>query len=112
HIVDYLILVWLAIAFSLSYLHFLAVNNTMAIFIVLGGVYFCFRIFLAQRPMHRRMLLLVLMLVGCIEAVWGSLQLYGIARSQHALCRVTGACFSAGTYAGFLGVILPVAMYY
>ena len=112
HIVDYLILVWLAIAFSLSYLHFLAVNNTMAIFIVLGGVYFCFRIFLAQRPMHRRMLLLVLMLVGCIEAVWGLLQLYGIARSQHALFRVTGSFFNPGPYAGFLAVILPVAFYY
>ena len=52
------------------------------------------------------------MLLGCIEAVWGLLQLYGFARSQHALYDVTGSFFNPGPYAGFLAIILPVSLFY
>ncbi|MBD1432877.1 O-antigen ligase family protein [Sphingobacterium sp. DN00404] len=112
HLADYFIVIWLAISFGLSYLYLQTVNNKMAIFVMLGALYYCFRIFLAQTQINLRILMLAIMLLGCVEAVWGLLQLYGFARSQHALYGVTGSLFNPGPYAGFLAIILPVSLFY
>ncbi|PRD56761.1 O-antigen ligase family protein [Sphingobacterium gobiense] len=112
HVADYFILSWLIIAFGLSYLYFQAVNNKMATLVLLGILYYCFRIFLVQNQINLYMLMLALMLVGGIEALWGLLQLYGFTPARHALYTVSGSFFNPGPYAGFLAVILPVALFY
>ena len=48
---------------------------------------------------------------GIAEAVYGGLQLYGLADSNHSLYNITGSFRNPGPYAGFLAVILPVALY-
>lgn len=112
HLADYFILLWLMISFGLSYLYFQTVNNKMATFVMLGVLYYCFRIFLVQNQINMRILMLMAMLVGCVEAVWGLMQLYSFAQSQHASYGVTGSFFNPGPYAGFLAIILPVSLYY
>ncbi|PRD46108.1 O-antigen ligase family protein [Sphingobacterium haloxyli] len=112
HAADYFILSWLIIAFGLSYLYFQAINNKMATLVLLGILYYCFRIFLVQNQINLYMLMLTLMLVGGIEALWGLLQLYGFTSARHALYTVSGSFFNPGPYAGFLAVILPVSLFY
>lgn len=112
HVVDYFILFWLMISFGLSYLYIQTVNNKMVTFVMLGVLYYCFRIFLAQNQINLRILMLTAMLAGCVEAIWGLLQLYGFAHAQHALFGVTGSFFNPGPYAGFLAIILPVSLFY
>lgn len=112
HVADYFILFWLMISFGLSYLYFQTVNNKMATFVMLGVLYYCFRIFLAQNQINLRILMLTAMLVACVEAVWGLMQLYGFAHAQHALYSATGSFFNPGPYAGFLAIILPVSLFY
>ena len=54
---------------------------------------------------------ILLVLWGIAEAVYGGLQLYGLAESNHSLYNITGSFRNPGPYAGFLAVILPVALY-
>ena len=54
---------------------------------------------------------LCLILWGIAEAVYGGLQLYGLAESNHSLYNITGSFRNPGPYAGFLAVVLPVALY-
>ena len=39
-------------------------------------------------------------------------QLYGFKPSQHALLKLTGSFFNPGPYAGYLAVVVPMAIYY
>lgn len=112
HVADYFILFWLTISFGLSYLYFETVNNRMATFVMLGVLYYCFRIFLVQNQINLRILMLTVMLVGCVEAIWGLMQLYGFVHSQHTSFGVTGSFFNPGPYAGYLAIILPVSLFY
>ncbi len=54
---------------------------------------------------------LCLVLWGIAEAVYGGLQLYGLSESNHSLYNITGSFRNPGPYAGFLAVVLPVALY-
>lgn len=54
---------------------------------------------------------ILLVLWGIAEAVYGGLQLYGLAESNHSLYNITGSFRNPGPYAGFLAVVLPVALY-
>lgn len=52
-----------------------------------------------------------LIILGCIEAVWGMRQLYGYATSNHSLYALTGSFFNPGPYSGYLAMILPVCLH-
>ena len=52
-----------------------------------------------------------LLLWGIAEAAYGGLQLYGLEESNHSLFRLTGTFQNPGPYAGFLAVILPLALH-
>jgi len=113
HIVDLLVAIWLSIVFAQACFSSEAVNgNSLATIGLLGVLYACFRILLVQHPSGLRWLMFVAMAVSCAEAVWGLLQLYGFARSQHALYPTTGSFFNPGPYAGYLATLLPVALFY
>lgn len=81
--------------------------------ILLVLLYFCFRIIITQgNKWNVYLLLLALVATGLVEAVWGLLQLYGYTYSQHQLFRTTGSFSNPGPYAGYLAVVLPLALYY
>lgn len=52
-----------------------------------------------------------LILMGEVEAVWGLLQIYGLATSNHSLYAVTGSFYNPGPYSGYLALVLPVCLY-
>lgn len=55
-------------------------------------------------------LVIVLMLTGLIQAIWGLLQLYGITRSFHSGFKITGTFFNPAPYALYLAAIFPLAL--
>ncbi len=56
--------------------------------------------------------LVVIMITGLVEAIWGLRQLYGFIPSQHSLFSLTGSFFNPGPYAGYLAVVFPVSLYF
>ena len=64
-----------------------------------------------QIPKEYQGYLLVSMLVsGILQAVCGNLQLFDRYPSKHALFNITGGFFNPGPYAGYLAMILPMAL--
>ncbi|MBE0655183.1 MAG: O-antigen ligase family protein [Bacteroidales bacterium] len=55
-------------------------------------------------------LLFSLLVSGIIQSVYGNLQLWGIYPSNHHLFNITGSFFNPGPYAGYLSIILPIAL--
>ena len=53
----------------------------------------------------------VLIVAGSVEAVWGLLQIYGYALSNHSFYTLTGSFYNPGPYSGFLALCLPVALH-
>ena len=109
---DLLIPLFAVTGLVITYLNHPVWNAEMVILVLLVVLYFSFRVALVQHKYNGLILLLAFMATGCIEGVWGLLQLYGLASSQHALFGVTGSFFNPGPYAGYLAAALPVALYY
>lgn len=74
-------------------------------------LYFCFRVFLSQQRKYVLVLVVLLILTGFVESVWGLKQLYGYSASQHQLFKTTGSFYNPGPYAGYLAVLFPLAFY-
>jgi len=55
-------------------------------------------------------LILVLMITGLVQAVWGLLQLYGVTKSFHSGFKITGTFFNPAPYALYLAAIFPLAL--
>lgn len=51
-----------------------------------------------------------LILSGCVEALWGMGQIYGLFRSNHALYMLTGSFYNPGPYSGYLAMVFPVSL--
>ena len=52
-----------------------------------------------------------IILTGLVEAVLGLMQIYGFLPSRHSLFKLTGSFLNPGPYAGYLAVIIPLALY-
>lgn len=48
---------------------------------------------------------------GCVEAVWGIRQVYGLAYSNHSLYALTGSFYNPGPYSGYLAMVFPVCLH-
>ncbi len=55
-------------------------------------------------------LFIALIIAGAIQAVYGNLQLWGYYPSHHYRFKLTGSFFNPGPYAGYLALMLPVAL--
>lgn len=55
-------------------------------------------------------LFIAVIISGCIQAIYGNLQLYGFYPSHHSGFQMTGSFFNPGPYGGFLAVVFPVAL--
>ncbi|SEK20007.1 O-antigen ligase family protein [Parapedobacter koreensis] len=109
---DWLVPLFAALGLAITYLNHPVWNTKMVSLVLLVVLYFSLRIFLVQHKANLHVLLLAFMGTGLVEALWGLLQLYGQVPSQHVLFRVTGSFFNPGPYAGYLAMILPMAVYY
>lgn len=49
--------------------------------------------------------------LGGVEAIYGLLQIYGIAVSNHSLFCITGTFYNPGPYSGYLAMAFPVCLY-
>ncbi|MBC8603069.1 O-antigen ligase family protein [Parabacteroides acidifaciens] len=74
-------------------------------------LWFLLRYFLTEYSSLKFFFLLVLMLTGLTEAVWGMQQLHGYSYSNHSLFRLTGSFFNPGPYSGYITVVLPVCLW-
>ena len=111
-ITDWLVPVFTALALALTYTRYPLWNTEMYTLMLLTVLYFVWRIVLVQQRASGQILLIAFMATGLVEAIWGLLQLYGYAPSQHTLFRATGSFFNPGPYAGYLVTALPMALYY
>lgn len=57
-------------------------------------------------------LIIILILSGLVQAIWGLLQLYGFTRSFHSGFKITGTFFNPAPYALYLATIFPLALGY
>lgn len=55
-------------------------------------------------------LLYALLASSLIQCLYAQLQLWGIFNSRHAMFNITGSFFNPAPYAGFLSVVLPIAI--
>ena len=76
-------------------------------------IFYCVcRITISQYKHFPTIIFFTLLITGFVEALWGLGQLYGYLPSQHNLFKTTGSFYNSGPYAGYLSVILPIALYY
>ena len=80
--------------------------------ILLFVLYLYFKIAISASRINLYFLLLALLVTAFIEGVWGLRQLYGFLPSQHSMFRMTGSFFNPGPYAGYLAVVMPIAVFY
>jgi len=75
------------------------------------GVYFCFRKLFEGTYRGQQLLCLLFIGTGLWESLWGLSQLYGIIESNHILFKLTGSFHNPGPFAGYLAMVLPLALH-
>jgi O-antigen ligase len=111
-ILDLLVLLFTGSIYLSAFVWNDASQNTtkLTLFGLLIVLYFSLRLSRGLRVM--RIMTIVFILTGLVEAVWGLRQLYGCEPSQHSLFKLTGSFFNPGPYAGYLAVVFPMALHY
>ena len=74
-------------------------------------LWFLLRLMLNQWHQLCEYILLVLVVTGLVESVWGVLQLYGVVASNHGIFRLTGSFYNPGPYSGYLALVLPMCLW-
>lgn len=111
-ILDRLVGIFCVLGFVITYIHNESISNKSVILLLILVLYFYFRIFIGQYKWNMFILVVFFISTGFAEAVWGLRQLYGFSPSQHNLFKTTGSFFNPGPYAGYLAMIMPLALYY
>lgn len=75
-------------------------------------LWYSLRIVLGLYPVLSRLLPVVLVLLGGVQAIIGIRQLYGYEVSNHSLFNLTGTFYNPGPYSGYLSVIFPISLYF
>lgn len=107
---DFVLLSFCLAGLCITFFHVEAITTKCISLLLLLCLYFYLRVFLSQNKLFFPFLLVVIVATGLVEAVWGLKQLYGFATSQHNLFKTTGSFFNPGPYAGYLAVVLPIAL--
>ncbi|NIJ46637.1 O-antigen ligase [Wenyingzhuangia heitensis] len=74
----------------------------------LSVIYCCFRIF--KSIQINIFWILLIIISGIIQAIYGSLQLLGFLSSNHSNFKITGSFFNPGPYASFLSIIFVLSL--
>lgn len=73
--------------------------------------WFAIRMVFVNYVVSKRVMLYGIMFMGCGQAVWGLLQLYGVLPSYHNLYAITGSFYNPGPYTGYIALFLPLCLY-
>lgn len=73
-------------------------------------LWFSARIMLSCSQISLQILLYSFIGAGCVQAIWGYLQLYGWIDSYHNLYAITGSFYNPGPYTGYIAMIFPVCL--
>lgn len=76
----------------------------------LAVFWFASRIILSCYPISYKIIVYGIALLGCVQAVWGILQLYGFSRSYHNIYAITGSFYNPGPYTGYIAFIFPICL--
>lgn len=79
--------------------------------VLLAVFWFASRILFSYYSVSVRIIFYGIALVGCIQAVWGILQLYGVVGSYHNIYAITGSFYNPGPYTGYLAFIFPLCLW-
>lgn len=112
YIVDLLLILFVGAVLIINYFAFAkALTTKWILLLLLLQLFLFFRVTLQDKAL-RFYLLLFFVFTGLVEAVWGLMQLYGFAPSNHNLFKLTGSFFNSGPYSGYLAVVVPVALFF
>lgn len=85
--------------------------NWKIIYAVLLVVFwFASRIILSYYQVSSKIIVYGIALLGCVQAVWGILQLYGFSDSYHNIYAITGSFYNPGPYTGYIALIFPICL--
>ncbi|GEM_PF-2794142 len=110
-IVDIFITIFCIIGFIVSYTLFEQASTKIISLLLCLILYYNFRIFLSQKVVNY-WLICFFIFSGAIEALWGGLQLIGIAEHYNSRNLPTGSFQNPGPYGGYLAMVFPMALYY
>lgn len=83
--------------------------------LLLGGeiciLWFLIRLLSGNRLLPVGWLSWMFIITGCLQAVWGLLQLYGYCNSNHNGFSLTGSFLNPGPYSGFVAMMIPIALH-
>lgn len=101
----------LVIYYAARYDYQLQLANWKIVYAVLLLIlWFAIRILFANIVISRAILYGGIVAIGCMQVVWGLLQLYGVLPSNHNLFAITGSFYNPGPYSGYLAMIFPIAL--
>lgn len=78
--------------------------------VILVVFWFASRIILSCYPIPFKIILYGIALLGCVQAVWGIIQLYGFSSSYHNIFAITGSFYNPGPYTGYIALIFPICL--
>lgn len=111
-IIDLFVLIFCVSGLAVTFYHNNTISNKFILLLLVSVLYFYFRIFLVQYKWSIFILTIFFIFTGLVEAIWGLKQLYDFSPSQHSLFKTTGSFFNPGSYAGYLAMVIPLALYY
>ena len=82
------------------------------LFLLLGILYYYFRIAFTVENRLFTILSIGFIFTGCVEAIWGLGQLYGLLPSFNSSFKITGSFYNPGPYSGYLAIVFPMAFYF
>lgn len=112
--IDVLVILFIgSVFFTTCVFNYTSANQTkIVIMALLLVLYICLRLVINSNRKITYILCFLIIITGLVEAVWGSIQIYGFLPPQHSIFKLTGSFYNPGPYAGYLAVVLPLALYY
>lgn len=86
-------------------------HTKLILFALLLVLYWLMRCLLTSHPPVTVLLKVALITTALVECLMGLHQLYGFSPSNHGLFRITGTFFNPGPFSGYVGMIVPLALY-
>lgn len=74
-------------------------------------LWFILRLAIYNIPTFKNTIVNAILAIGCIQAIYGLFQLYGLIHSNHNIFPMTGLFHNPGPYTGYIGAILPLCLY-
>lgn len=78
--------------------------------ILLVVFWFALRVILSYYSVSAKIILYGVAMCGCIQALWGILQLYGLTNPYHNIYTITGSFYNPGPYTGYTAFIFPLCL--